>query len=491
MPGPAVRLPAPDDGPASGIYITGGSRGLTVEYRELEAAGNRLGSDEVPRLMKLEVSGVSIYLQLYGASASPETASRAADTLTAAVRTLGRTIDELEDTARGLRKAAANYLEMEERAGCWPDPGSRLGLGLYLWQRQGWGLPERTLTDLLMPPFDRVLLQAALGTLAAGQYGKLRPVDVTRIDAGSGTVSLAGTSSALLDRSQKLHDSEDQGVVEILSVDRGGARTWIVTLPGTQDTGSLFVGTNPFDSYGIAEARTEDSQYVAAAVAEALRQAGASAEDAVILVGYSQGGIHAVNTGARLAESGEFSVKMIVTAGAPDGDRLTPAGVKVLHFEHTQDWVPGADGSSNPDTPDRITVTGTTPVPEPAESAALGPAHQLPVYRDLAKRADTSADPSLQDSLGYLAGIIPPNSIATRGLFRFSRKKPVKAAKKPVAPASSKPGPVKVPGLLQSNVPVPGLWPGLKPPVPRPFNELPGGLEQPGADRPQLPARSG
>ena len=432
---------SPEDNSAAGIHVRGGAHGLTVEYRELESVAGAL-EETVTQLTSLRSRCMEMYLLLSGTGAGHSHARHAAGAAELVIQGLARNRQELEEAAVDLRCAARNYLEAEgrvEKAISWLAVG--VPTGIDLWRRGRGGFPERSVSELVVPPFDGFLIEKLLERLADGRFGELRPINVTELGATGEPVPLTGSARGLLERSKRLLDGSDRGVVEILTVEEGERRVRIVTLPGMQDSGNMMVGPNPFDIYGNAEGRAQDSKYVADAVAEALRQAGASAEDAVILVGYSQGGIHAVNTGARLAESGEFSVEMVVTAGAPAGDRNTPAGVSVLHLEHYQDWVPGADGTLNPDTPDRITVTGRTPVPEDAALDGLGPAHDLDVYLGLADQADVSKDPSLQESLGYLAEIIPPSSIAARGLFRFSRKPPAKPSKTPSVRTRPTPSP--------------------------------------------------
>ncbi len=447
-----------EDNSAPGILVRGGAHGLTVEYRELESVAAAL-EETAAQLSTLRTGCMEMYLLLIGTSAVHTHARQAAGAAELVITGLARNKQELEEAAADLRLAARNYLEAEGRVEEMISWAVGVPVGIGIWQKGGGGFPERSVSELVVPPFDGFLIEKLLERLADGRFGELRPIDVTRLQGSTGTVPLPGSTRGLLERSKTLLDGPDRGVVEILTVEEGDRRVRIVTLPGTQDSGNIAVGPNPFDNYGNAEGRAKDSQYVADAVAEALRQAGASAEDAVILVGYSQGGIHAVNTGARLAESGEFSVEMMVTAGAPTGDRNTPEGVKVIHLEHYQDWVPGADGTLNPDTADRITVTGRTPVPADAARDGLGPAHDLDLYLELADQADASKDPSLKDSLGYLAEIIPPGSIATRSLFRFSRQPAPKPQKKPAYKQKPKP-------LLPPPPPLPLLPPPPPPPLP-------------------------
>lgn len=479
MPAPARPSASRED--SHGLRIKGGSRGLTVEYRELEAAGGKL-EEVVEQLGALRERGVGVCLQLYwlpGPNLFPEAADRAADAVNAAVLSLRSSTEELEEAARGLRKAGANYLDVEGRleTAFTTGPALSAAAAAASWGSGGRGYPNRAVAENLVPQYDGLAIKALLVLLARGNYGKLRPVNVSRVDGNHGNIPAPGTARELLDRSRRLQQTQQEGVVEVLSMEtRAGRQVRVVTLPGTQP-GGLFVGGNPFDQYGNAEGRAEDSKYVAAAVAEALRQAGTSADAAVILVGYSQGGIHAVNTGARLAEGGEFNVEMILTAGSPAGDRDIPPDVKVLHLEHNQDWIAGMDGASNPDTPDRITVTGTAPVPD--GGGPLGPAHELDGYLEMAAGADASNDPSLRDSLGQLAEIIPPGTIATRNLFRFSRRSDSRPARSGKSPAGGKRSgqpqvcpPQVHPAVPAAVLPVPPI-PVPPIPVPEPVPPIP------------------
>ncbi|MBP3035561.1 hypothetical protein J2M53_04725 [Arthrobacter sp. zg-ZUI100] len=448
----------------AGLHVKGGSQGLTVEYQELQAVAGKL-EEKLEVLRDLQFRGADHCNRLYGLSAAPEDASHAAVAVETAVRELRADIEDLAGAARGLREASRNYLDTEGRleSALKKVPGS-LGLAVLDWKNNGGGYPGRRVTELLVPQHDEAII-SLFTALASGMVGGLRHVDVVALEGNHGRVTLSGTAGGLLGRSRELQH-QDPGVIEILTINRDGRQVRIVTLPGTQP-GSVMVGANPFDAYGNAEARAEDSRYVANAVAEALRQGGAAAQDPVILVGYSQGGIHAVNTGARLVETGEFSVRMILTAGAPRGDRDVPDGVKVLHLEHTRDWVAGADGSSNPDTPDRITVTGTAPVPLlPDVDPGLGPAHSLDSYLDLAAAADASTDPSLTDQLGQLGQLVGPGTVASRNLFQLSRSRPPGLARLlPAVPAPAVPvPPVGVCAPARKGAGVPGERPLLSGP---------------------------
>jgi hypothetical protein len=95
-------------------------------------------------------------------------------------------------------------------------------------------------------------------------------------------------------------------------------------------------GSEPWDLASNVAAMADAPASSVHAAAAALRASGASPEDRVVLVGYSQGGLIA----SRLAESGDFRVAGMVTVGSPGGAIPAPEGVPVLAVEHTEDLVP-------------------------------------------------------------------------------------------------------------------------------------------------------
>ena len=111
-------------------------------------------------------------------------------------------------------------------------------------------------------------------------------------------------------------------------------------IPGTQLDG-LPQGTNPFDAGGIAEGLGYDSAETAAAIRQALAEAGAEAGDQVAAVGYSQGGIHAMNLGRDKAFLADYELKFVLTAGSPVGGIEPAAGISSLHLEHERTGCPG------------------------------------------------------------------------------------------------------------------------------------------------------
>ena len=86
-------------------------------------------------------------------------------------------------------------------------------------------------------------------------------------------VEFDGSPGALLERA-RIIDERGDGYIEVIEVDNGGQKAYVVVIPGTQAGGEMG-GANPFDEAGIAEGLGHRSAEVNAAVLEALQAAGA------------------------------------------------------------------------------------------------------------------------------------------------------------------------------------------------------------------------
>lgn len=440
--------------PAPGYTVRGGQNSILVEFDALEVRAARLDSTAgILREIGAELQRIrgehAAWLRMQPASA----AEAAGTELDRAMFLLHGCVETAGGTADGLRSAVQRYREAEGRAERLSGLPGVLPLGMVLLDRGPGGFPKLGAVESLPLRFIDV---AALRVLAAvfGGPKALREIEVEKLGALEGAgkvVPLSGSAAGLLERSAVLLREDDPGVVEVLRVKpaHGGPDVFVVTLPGTQPGGRT-AGENPFDNYGIAEGRAADSRFVSAAVGEALRQAKAEAGDAVILVGYSQGGIHAAHAAGYLRESSGLDVRYVLTAAAPTGDADIPPEIQALHLEHVQDWVPGADGTSNPDALNRVTMTLTDDAPVLPGPVGLGPAHKLPVYLDGAAAADASGDPSLRASLAGVGAVVGAGSLATRELYRFRRKNsrpPIQVV--PKGPSGHLPAP-PLPRVLRS-----------------------------------------
>ena len=149
----------------------------------------------------------------------------------------------------------------------------------------------------------------------------------------------------------------------------------------------------------------------------AMRSAGVRPDDDVALLGHSEGGMVAVNAATRFAQTGEFHVGRVITAGAPISalvDRV-PHSVQVLALENTGDVVPHLDGQPNPDRPNVTTVTLQH------DHGDIGRNHDLTdSYLPGATDVAASSDPSVRAYLVGLAPFLDATTVQTER-FRITR----------------------------------------------------------------------
>ncbi|HMM95531.1 hypothetical protein [Phycicoccus sp.] len=152
----------------------------------------------------------------------------------------------------------------------------------------------------------------------------------------------------------------DGGRVRVVEVgDPQGGSAWVVAVPGTQ-TWSPEAGANPFDlttdlaavGGGATLAGAGVTAALDAAQAASARRRGTTTEhvggEPVLLVGHSQGGIHAAALAADPGFTARHRVTHVLTTGAPVGLVPVPTAVRVLSVEHADDPVPALDLGPDP-----------------------------------------------------------------------------------------------------------------------------------------------
>jgi hypothetical protein len=462
--------PRPPD-PGGAFSVRGGVGGMNFQWQELTDAAAKLNAvaDDADAAY-CDLTLVQLALQEPSLALLPARVP-AQSAVSEAAKALGTSIAEIRDLAGEVETAHATYRLAEEAAAWGVDRvnGATWWLSTPLGMAGNEGRPTRdgaelaivhgpaTLAALMgLPPALLALAPrssaaaspreaAAVLVASANSFGLLRaaPVSATRTAApAAGEITLEPTAAALLERAEAAADA-GPGTIEILEVRTPEGTRWVVTLPGTQASGAAEATANPFDETGVAEALTGNSRHTAAAVSRALADAGAAAGDPVVLVGYSQGGMHAANLAASEEFRARHNVAYVVTAGSPVGGTAIPDGTSGLHLEHVQDWVPGADGQPNPDTGDRVTVTLTGKVATPAgEGAGLGPGHDFANYVAGARQLEGSQDPSVAASSAALGSALAGGGAARRHLFILRRQTPPQnTAKTPTLRLPSPPTP--------------------------------------------------
>ena len=180
------------------------------------------------------------------------------------------------------------------------------------------------------------------------------------------------------------------GRVRVDRLDGPTGRSWVVTLPPTQSW-SPTGGPNPFDASSNVHLMADEPAASSRAAVEAMRASGVRPGEPVMLVGYSQGGLTAVQMAGDPDVRARFDVTSVLTAGAPAGLFEPPDGVDLLSLEHRQDLVVAADGVDNPDHPAWTTVRRDLG----ADGTPLT-AHRLAPYVETAAAVDESSDDSVR-----------------------------------------------------------------------------------------------
>ncbi|QDB80529.1 hypothetical protein FE251_14985 [Georgenia wutianyii] len=215
--------------------------------------------------------------------------------------------------------------------------------------------------------------------------------------------------AAVVDSLRTVHQDHgaEPGTVEVRRTDHpDGRRTWTVLLPSTQ--AMVPGGSNPVDNLTNGETYSGLVSDVEIAAARAMTLAGIAPGEAVAVVGFSQGGLVAMRLAADPVVRARFDIRAVVTAGSPVAHLPTPHGTEVLHLEHLEDPFIGLDGTTNPASPERTTVsrslaTGTTG--EVRFEVPPGESHSVVEYGRTAALALAAGEPSVVHASQRLAEI--------------------------------------------------------------------------------------
>ncbi|HEY7046367.1 MAG TPA: hypothetical protein VH373_04050 [Jatrophihabitantaceae bacterium] len=243
-------------------------------------------------------------------------------------------------------------------------------------------------------------------------------------DLGSDSIAdVAGPPRNLRDLMAGLaHRDEGQaGEIDVRLLEcPDGRRRAIVDVPGTKDWSIAAHNGNVTSLATNLRAIDGEPTSYERGIVQALHRARVRADDDVLLVGHSEGGLVAVDAARHLAAGGEFRVSHVVVAGAPVGllaGRI-PAGVDVLALENECDVVPHLDGAVNPD---RVNVTTVT---TRRDHGDVGANHDLDAsYVPGAADVDASNDPSVRAYLAGLSGFLSAERVQTR-TFVITRSYP-------------------------------------------------------------------
>lgn len=253
---------------------------------------------------------------------------------------------------------------------------------------------------------------AAGGGAGAGRRPLVEtPVRTTRVT--SAPVTAPSTIGDLAKRMPATSADGPQIRVEKYSRD-GGDPSYIVYLGGTVDMNAL-PADEAFDMTSNVESMSAGDGASYRAAVEAMRDAGIRPGDPVLEVGYSQGGLLAV----QLEQSGEYNVQGVVTLGSPVGQLETTS--PTLTIAHTEDLVPALGGLDTASGDERVLVRRTLYDDAPMPSGDAFPSHDLGAYRETAGLVDESTDPRVEKFIHDAAPFLSGDAAGTATEYRAER----------------------------------------------------------------------
>ena len=232
------------------------------------------------------------------------------------------------------------------------------------------------------------LVLTAAGAMAGASGGRLVETAVHTTAVSQHAVTAPRSLGDLAGRMPATSANGAQIRIEEYPSETGGS-SWIVYLGGTVDMGALPQG-EAFDMTSNVQSMSGGDGASYRAALEAMRDAGIKPGDPVFEVGYSQGGLLAV----QLEQSKQYNVQGVLTLGSPVGQFETDA--PTLTISHTEDLVPALGGLDSAAGDDRVFVRRTLFDDAPLPLGDAFPAHALGSYQDTAGLADQSSDPRVK-----------------------------------------------------------------------------------------------
>jgi hypothetical protein len=218
------------------------------------------------------------------------------------------------------------------------------------------------------------LTVTALGTL----IGMFRETPVT-VEAVRTTQVFAAPEGAR----QRMNEIPEGDQIRIEKYEADGLPPRYVVYVGPTETFSPYAREEPFDLTSNVTGVAGLSPASFRAVEAAMEQAGVTADDQVVVSGFSQGGLIAT----MIAGSGDWNVYGLETYGAPAGNIPLPDGLHGFAARNTDDFIPALAG---PQLDHSVMQIEREAYREGAEmpTALPAPGHQRFAYTQLADAID-------------------------------------------------------------------------------------------------------
>ncbi|WP_430591796.1 hypothetical protein [Humidisolicoccus flavus] len=244
---------------------------------------------------------------------------------------------------------------------------------------------------------DSARVFALFGGIVGGAVGVNRLFEVTGfLPRPRGSAPVTAPATNFSEKFERIPEGSTDVVIYEYE-DDNGAQLFEVFVNGTQDW-SAIPDLESFDLSGnLHNAMNEGGEQLhgtALAVQLAMLDAGITADDQVLLNGYSQGA--AAVSG--VAATGAFNVVQLVTFGNPAGQMPMPEAVTPVTVNNLEDFVPALGGSGNESGATIFTPDGVIGDPE-----SFLDGHLTPAYRHSTKTLDASEDAVVQAKLEEFA----------------------------------------------------------------------------------------
>lgn len=263
-------------------------------------------------------------------------------------------------------------------------PGSKYAIGNAIGWMYG---ADESLWD--MDPAQRSygMLSHALQQTGLMRLAPYDVANVTATEQGWQQREHIGTDGSM-QAMHLLHDyayeADTVTVAQLTQPD--GTQAYAVLYPGTTPLGDesgplgLLQQDAAFGITGVVEAVAADSAHVEDATMQILEEAGVSPGSTIIPMGYSQGGMHAMNVAMSKKVTDKYQVSDVLTVAAPTGHRNTDdMSTNFVHIEHQHDKVTALTGASNEGRLNRTTVEVQGYPDEDIDAGVFGPEHNFSV----------------------------------------------------------------------------------------------------------------
>lgn len=263
-------------------------------------------------------------------------------------------------------------------------PGSKFAIGHAIGWMYG---TEENLWD--MDPSQRTYGMLTQALQQAGLM-QLAPYDIENVTAGSQDwrhredISTEGSMQAMDLLHDYAYEADTVTIAQITQAD--GTDVYAVMYPGSTPLGDdsgplgLLQQDAAFGTTGVVEAVAADSVHVETATMQILEEAGVPSGATIIPMGYSQGGMHAMNVALSKKVTDKYEVSDVLTVAAPTGHRSTDdMSTNFIHIEHQHDKVTALTGASNEGRLNRTTVEVHGYPDEDVEAGVFGPEHNFSV----------------------------------------------------------------------------------------------------------------